>query len=184
MGTHQHKQAAPVSVRVAVITASTTRDLENDDSGLWLAKRLKKEGHQLVAHQVVADDVAAITDTLEKVVFDDTAQVVLVNGGTGITGSDVTIEAVRPLLEKELTAFAVLFAMLSYEEIEAAAILSRACAGVVFGRAVVFCMPGSVKACKLAYKALISDELGHLAGHLQEGRPSPKKAPSDEMLLA
>ena len=184
MGTHPHKRNAPVSVRAAVITASTTRGLDDDKSGSWLAKRLQKEGHQVVAHQVVADDINTITDALEAVVFDNEAQVVLLNGGTGISGADVTIEAVRPLLEKELTAFAVLFAMLSYEEIEAAAILSRACAGVVFGRAVVFCMPGSLKACKLAYKALISDELSHLMGHLQEGRPSPEKAPSDEVLLA
>jgi molybdenum cofactor biosynthesis protein B len=184
MGNHPHKHAAPDRVRVAVITASTTRKLDDDDSGAWLAKRLEKEGHQVVARQVVADDVTAITDTLEQVVFDQGARVVLINGGTGITGGDVTVEAVRPLFEKELSAFGTLFAMLSYEEIDAAAILSRACAGIVFGQAAVFCMPGSIKACKLAYKSLISEELGHLVGHLKEGR-SPRKKPSqDEMLLA
>jgi len=91
----------------------------------------------------------------------------LLTGGTGISGKDVTIEAVKTLFEKELTAFGPLFAQLSFEEIDSAALLSRASAGVI-GKTILFCMPGSLKACKLACKALIFPELGHLVMHIQE----------------
>ncbi len=92
---------------------------------------------------------------------------ILVIGGTGISSADVTIEAIRPLFTKELTAFGPLFAQLSYEEIGSAAMLSRAMAGVV-GETLVFCIPGSLNACKLACKELIFHELGHLVKHVQE----------------
>jgi molybdenum cofactor biosynthesis protein B len=89
-------------------------------------------------------------------------------GGTGISYRDVTIEAVKPLFQKELTAFAALFAHLSYEEIDSGAIMSRAAAGLI-GKTAVFCMPGSLKACKLACKALIFPELGHIVKHVNDG---------------
>ena len=88
----------------------------------------------------------------------------IITGGTGISPQDVTIEAVRPLFAKELPAFGVLFTQLSFEEVDSAAILSRAAAGVI-GRCVVFCIPGSIKACQLACKNLIFPELGHLIRH-------------------
>jgi molybdenum cofactor biosynthesis protein B len=91
----------------------------------------------------------------------------LLTGGTGISPKDVTIEAIKPLFDKELTAFAALFANLSFQEIGAAAMLSRAIAGII-GKTVVFCMPGSLKACQLACNALIFPELGHLAAHIIE----------------
>ena len=93
---------------------------------------------------------------------------VLLTGGTGISSRDVTIEAVSPLFRKELTAFGPLFTQLSFEEIDSAAILSRATAGVV-GNTILFCMPGSLAACKLACKELIFPELGHLVKHILEG---------------
>ena len=108
-----------------------------------------------------------ITLTVQETIFDHFAQVVLLTGGTGISHADVTVEAVSPLFEKELTAFSTLFTQLSFEEIDSAALLSRATAGVV-GNAVVFCMPGSLKACKLACKALIFPEIGHLVKHANE----------------
>jgi molybdenum cofactor biosynthesis protein B len=89
------------------------------------------------------------------------------SGGTGIGPQDVTIEAVRPLFDKELSAFGVLFAMLSFEEIDSAAFLSRATAGII-GPTIVFNLPGSLKACKLACRNLIFPEIGHLIKHLQE----------------
>jgi molybdenum cofactor biosynthesis protein B len=92
----------------------------------------------------------------------------LVNGGTGISSGDVTIEALRPLFQKEMTAFGILFAQLSFEEIDSAAILSRAAAGII-GSTAVFCMPGSLAACKLACKNLVFPELGHVAKHLLTG---------------
>jgi molybdenum cofactor biosynthesis protein B len=88
-------------------------------------------------------------------------------GGTGISPKDVTIEAVRPLFEKELTAFGTLFTQLSFEEIDSAAILSRATAGII-KQTMIFCMPGSIKACKLACNSLIFPELGHLLKHIKE----------------
>ena len=89
------------------------------------------------------------------------------SGGTGISPKDVTIEAVKPLFSKELTAFGPLFAQLSFEEIDSAAILSRATAGII-NQSIVFCMPGSINACKTACKNLIFPELGHLLKHIKE----------------
>ncbi len=168
MGTQAHKKEAPKSIRAAIITASTTRSLDQDESGHWIAGQLNEMGHEVVAHQVVTDDAADISVALQKIIFGKNAQVVLINGGTGITAKDVTIEAVQPQLSKRLPAFSTLFAQLSFEEIGSAAILSRASAGVIGGRAVVFCMPGSIKACQLACSRLIFPELGHLVKHLHE----------------
>jgi molybdenum cofactor biosynthesis protein B len=119
-------------------------------------------------HRVIPDDAAVIAQTLEEVLAAYEPQAVLITGGTGISQRDVTIEAIKPLFRKELSAFGVLFAQLSFEEIDSAAILSRATAGVI-ASAVVFAMPGSLRACQLACTNLIFPELGHLVGHLQEG---------------
>lgn len=168
MSTHEHKKNAPKQVRIGVLSVSSTRTLADDKSGQWIAKRAHKEGHELAFHCVVADDAAEIAGALLKLMQQHAPQVVIATGGTGVTPEDVTVEAVRPLFDKELTAFGVLFAQLSYEEIDSAAILSRATAGVV-GRTVLFCLPGSLKACRLACRALIFPELGHLVKHVQSG---------------
>jgi len=118
-------------------------------------------------HRVVPDDAEVIAETIHTIINDSDARVVLLTGGTGISSKDVTIEAVRPLLTKELTAFGSLFAQLSFEQIDSAALLSRATAGLI-GETVFFCIPGSLKACRLACKALIFPELGHLVKHVQE----------------
>jgi molybdenum cofactor biosynthesis protein B len=165
MGVHQHRQAAPVSVGVGILSVSTTRTLENDESGRWIAKRAQKEGYQVRFHQVITDDITAIREAALKAIRDHGLQALLVTGGTGITPKDVTIEAIQPLFAKEMTAFGALFAQLSYEEIDSAAILSRAAAGII-GSTVVFCMPGSKKACQLACKTLIFPELGHVVAHI------------------
>ena len=101
------------------------------------------------------------------VIRDLSPQALLVTGGTGISSKDVTIEAVRPLFIKELTSFGPIFAQLSFEQIDSAAILSRATAGVI-EKTILFCMPGSINACKLACKAIIFPELGHLVRHIHE----------------
>ena len=119
-------------------------------------------------YTVIPDDAALISKTLRQAIDSDTPNAVLITGGTGISPKDVTIEAVRPLFEKELMAFSAIFAQLSFEDIDSAALLSRSTAGIVSGT-VVFCMPGSLKACKLACRALIFPELGHIVGHLHEG---------------
>ena len=168
MSTKEHKSKALKRLQVAIISVSTTRVLEEDKSGHWIAKLARKEGHAVVWHVVVPDQTYAITAALRDCMDINTPHAVLVTGGTGIAAKDVTIEAVKPLLDKELTAFAALFAQLSYEQIDSAALMSRAVAGVM-GKTAVFCMPGSIKACKLACKALVFPELGHIAKHLYSG---------------
>ncbi|MEE8430340.1 MAG: MogA/MoaB family molybdenum cofactor biosynthesis protein [Candidatus Desulfatibia sp.] len=167
MGTKKHRAGAPKQVKIGIVTVSSTRTLQNDKSGLWIGKRARKERHQVVLHQVVPDDAEIITQTVLEAVRDYKPEVILLTGGTGVSSKDVTIEAVRPLFTKELTAFGPLFAQLSFEEIDSAALLSRATAGV-FENTILFCIPGSLKACKLACKALIFPELGHLVKHIQE----------------
>ena len=167
IGVKKHKAKAPKKVRIGIITVSTTRTRADDKSGRWIRKRAEKEGHEVVFYDIVPDEMENISQTINSVIQDHNPQAVLLTGGTGISGKDVTIEAVRPLFEKELSAFGPLFAQLSFEQIDSAALLSRATAGVV-KETILFCMPGSLKACKLACKALIFPELGHLVKHILE----------------
>jgi len=167
MSTLLHKKNAPKNIKIAVISISTTRGLAEDKSGTWIKKQAKKEGHEVMIHQTVTDDIIAIRELTEHVTQKICPDAVIMTGGTGISPKDVTIEAVKPLFEKELTAFGHLFAQLSFEEIDSAAILSRATAGII-KNTMIFCMPGSIKACKLACNALIFPELGHLLKHIKE----------------
>ena len=166
MGVHQHRQAAPNSLTVGILSVSTSRTIDTDESGLWIAKRARKEGHDVRFHGVVSDAVPDIREASLAAIRQAGLQALLVTGGTGITPTDVTIEALKPLFAKELTAFGAIFAQLSYEQIDSAAMLSRAAAGII-GTTVVFCMPGSKKACQLACKALIFPELGHVVTHVR-----------------
>ncbi len=168
MGLKLHKATAPTAVDVAVVSVSSTRSLKEDKAGHWIVKTASQEGHRVVYHQVVKDDADLIRGTLIDLVTNSGARIILVTGGTGLSDADVTIEAVKPLLEKELTAFSVLFAQLSFDQIDSAAILSRATAGRI-GRAMVFCMPGSLNACKLACRELIFPEIGHMVRHIDKG---------------
>jgi molybdenum cofactor biosynthesis protein B len=167
MSTLLHKQNLPKNIKVAVVSVSTTRSLTEDKSGAWIKKQAKKEGHEVVVHQTVTDDIGAIRELIEHVTQKICPDAIIMTGGTGISPKDVTIEAVKPLFKKELTAFGPLFAQLSFEEIDSAAILSRATAGIIKAT-LIFCMPGSIKACKLACNALIFPELGHLLKHIKE----------------
>ena len=164
MGVKEHRADAPKSLQVAVLTVSTTRSLDTDEGGHWIAGQARREGHQVVFHEVVPDDVDAIRRAVTQILISTSPHAIIITGGTGISPQDVTIEAVKPLFAKELPAFSVLFTQLSFEEIDSAAILSRAAAGVI-GRTVVFCIPGSIKACRLACKNLIFPELGHIIRH-------------------
>ncbi|MEE8399812.1 MAG: MogA/MoaB family molybdenum cofactor biosynthesis protein [Desulfobacterales bacterium] len=168
MSTKEHKASAPRHVTLGIITVSTTRSLAEDQSGRWIRNAVGKEGHTVVCHDVVSDDIDRITRMVLAVIEDPAPQAILLTGGTGISEKDVTIESIRPLLDKELTAFGALFAQLSYEEIGSAALLSRAMAGLI-GNTILFCMPGSLKACQLACNALILPELGHLVRHILKG---------------
>jgi molybdenum cofactor biosynthesis protein B len=167
MGTELHRAKAPGPVTVGVLSVSSTRSLENDASGHWIVQGARSQGHPVVAHQIVPDDAQAIRRALTHMLAVEAPQAVIVTGGTGISPKDVTIEALRPLFAKEMSAFGSIFAHLSYGEIGAAALISRATAGVI-GRTLVFCLPGSLQACKLACETLIFPELGHLRLHAVE----------------
>ncbi len=152
---------------LGILSVSTTRTLETDTSGQWIAKEAGRHGHQVVAYQVVTDEINTIRNTLVQLLADPAPEALIVTGGTGISPKDVTIEAIKPLFAKELSAFGAIFAQLSYKEIDSAALLSRATAGVI-GRSLVFCLPGSLKACQMACQTLIFPELGHLHLHAVE----------------
>jgi molybdenum cofactor biosynthesis protein B len=165
VGVEQHRKSSPRKVAVAVLTVSSTRTLENDESGWWIHREVAGKGHEVVDHRVVADSVGAIATTLRDILLKSRPQAVFVNGGTGLSPKDVTIEALRPLFDKEMTAFGVIFAGMSFDKVDTAALLSRATAGVVDG-VFVACMPGSPAACKLAVREILLPELSHIVGHL------------------
>ncbi len=167
MSTFQHRQKSPRHIKIAIMGVSSTRSVSEDKSGAWMKKQAKKEGHEVAVHHAVADEIDTIREMVAHLVEKVAPDAILVSGGTGITKKDVTYEAVHPLFEKELTSFGPLFAGLSYEEIDSAALLSRATAGII-RNTVLFCMPGSLGACKLACKALVFPELGHIVKHVKE----------------
>jgi molybdopterin adenylyltransferase len=162
MAVHEHHQHAGARkhLTVVVLTASDTRTTADDESGRLIRGLLEDAGHVISHYEVVPDDPEVIRDrVIEHVGRED---MVIINGGTGIAARDSTIEAIRPLLNKELEGFGDLFRMLSYQEIGSAAFLSRALAGTAHGRIVV-ALPGSPAACKLALEKLLIPELGHMA---------------------
>jgi molybdopterin adenylyltransferase len=164
MGHEEHRRAGPRAVAVFVITASDSRGEAEDASGRLLRESAAAAGHQVVGHRVVKDEPDQIRAALEEAVRAG-AQAVLVSGGTGISGRDRTYEAVAGILEKRLDGFGELFRMLSFAEIGSAAMMSRAVAGTWRGR-IVFSMPGSTAAVRLAWEKLIAPELGHLVFEL------------------
>ncbi len=158
-----HRQDAPASVRCFVLTISDTRTPDNDSSGDAIVSALKAAGHEITGRRIVRDDPATVRDVVRAQSVH--AQVIVTTGGTGITTRDGTYEALASLLQKKLDGFGELFRMLSYEEIGAAAMLSRACAGTI-GRTAVFSLPGSEHAVRLAMTKLIVPELGHVVREL------------------
>jgi molybdopterin adenylyltransferase len=161
MSRDQHReQAGEAPVEAHIIVVSSSRTASTDRSGKLIADLLIGAGHVVGSRVVVDDDVVAIRDAVGALASTDAA-VVILTGGTGITGRDVTPEALEPLLSPRLDGFGEAFRWLSFQEIGAAAILSRACAGLV-GRTIVFAVPGSSKACQLAVERLITPDLNHL----------------------
>ncbi|MBF0225189.1 MAG: MogA/MoaB family molybdenum cofactor biosynthesis protein [Desulfobacterales bacterium] len=167
MGAKEHKSKEYTKLRIGILTLSSTRTLEEDKSGNWIKKQSIKEGHEVIFHNVVIDDAEKISETVISVINELNPNVFILTGGTGLSPKDVTIEAITPLFNKEITAFGPLFAQLSFEEIDSAAILSRATAGII-NQTVVFCIPGSLNACKLACNEFIFPEIGHIIMHVNE----------------
>lgn len=160
MAHHEHHRHERKNLGVAVITASDTRTPQTDESGRLIRQMLEAGGHRVIFYQITPDDPARIRQAVEANLAG--ADTVIVTGGTGIAARDSTIEALRPLFEKELEGFGELFRMLSFQEVGSAAFLSRAAAGIVKGRLVV-ALPGSPAACRLALEKLLLPELGHIA---------------------
>ncbi len=162
--TQQHRRSAPTQLRFSVLTISDTRNLETDSSGQLLCTSLTGVGHHLVDRQIVADQAELIAGHVCQLCQAPELDALLLTGGTGISPRDVTPEAVRPLLDLELPGFGELFRMLSFAEIGAAAMLSRAFAGRR-GGVLVFCLPGSQNAVRLAVEKILVPELPHLVHH-------------------
>lgn len=156
---------------MALVTISTSRYDQKvrgiafaDASADVAANALTEAGHTITRREVISDDASMIRESVARLTSDALVEAVVSLGGTGITISDVTIETVRPMLDKELEGFGEAFRRLSYDQIGTAAILTRSTAGVIGGKA-IFCLPGSPNAVETAIKALILPEIGHILAH-------------------
>ncbi|MDX2307619.1 MAG: molybdenum cofactor biosynthesis protein B [Hyphomicrobium sp.] len=147
-----------VPVRIAVLTVSDTRSLDEDRSGATLVELMTADGHKVADRAIVTDDIPAIRARVENWIANPEIDVVVTTGGTGFTGRDVTPEALTPLFEKTIEGFAIVFHMQSYQKIETSTIQSRACAGLVRGT-YIFCLPGSPGACRDAWSGIIKWQL-------------------------
>jgi molybdenum cofactor biosynthesis protein B len=156
-----HRATSPTSIRCAVLTVSDTRTEDTDTGGRAIVDLLEGHGHQIVARGWVTDDAHKVRERLEELLTRDGVQVVITTGGTGLSSRDGTFEIASSLIDKPLPGFGELFRMLSFKEIGAAAMMSRACAGRARGR-VLACLPGSEHGVRLAMTKLLLPELGHL----------------------
>ena len=158
----EHHAAGEPSVGCGVVTVSDTRTLADDRSGDLIVALLEGAGHVVAARTIVPDEPALLEATICQLIERSDLAAILLTGGTGVAPRDQTPETLARLFTKELPGFGEVFRMLSYQEIGAAAMLSRASAGLI-DRTVVFLMPGSTPAVRLAMERLILPELGHLA---------------------
>jgi molybdenum cofactor biosynthesis protein B len=157
----EHRATAPRTVGCWVLTVSDTKTPETDTSGTVIRELLTAGGHLVVGSAIVRDEPADVERVVREACGRSDVQAVIITGGTGVTSRDSTFEAVDALLDKRLPGFGELFRMLSYQEIGAAAMLSRAQLGVA-SRRIVVSLPGSPNACRLALEKLLVPELSHL----------------------
>jgi molybdenum cofactor biosynthesis protein B len=165
VGTDAHRAAAAAEgpIPIGVVTVSDSRTPETDTNGIWLRERIEAGGNVVSGYRIVRDEPDEVRAAVDALVED--ARVVVVNGGTGISSRDTTYDTLASMLEKTLPGFGELFRMLSFDQVGAAAMLSRATAGTYRG-AVVVSTPGSPKAVQLAWERLLEPELAHLAWEL------------------
>ena len=149
-----------VPLRIAVLTISDTRALEDDKSGATLVERIEKAGHAIAARAIVTDDVAKIRAQVKEWIANPAIDVVVTTGGTGFTGRDVTPEAIEPLFEKRMDGFATMFLLVSQAKIGTSAIQTRATAGVA-GSTYIFCLPGSPGACRDGWDEILVHQLDY-----------------------
>jgi molybdenum cofactor biosynthesis protein B len=165
----KHREASPERVRVAVLTISDTRTPETDTGGNAIVQLMREAGHEVSRREIVEDDAPRIEVVLQELLTDTSVDAVITTGGTGISARDTTYEVVSRLIDKKLDGFGELFRMLSYKEIGAAAILSRAVAGAS-GAKFVACLPGSTNAVRLAMEKLLVPEIPHVVFELRKHR--------------
>ena len=165
----KHREASPDHIRIAVLTISDTRTSETDTGGTTIEDFMQRAGHEVERREIVRDDVPRIEEVLAELLANAGVDAVVTTGGTGISGRDSTYEVASDLIDKKLDGFGEIFRMLSYEEIGAAAMLSRAVAGVVTtasGPKFLACLPGSTNAVRLAMEKLLVPEMPHVVFEL------------------
>ena len=165
----KHRDASPERVRVAVLTISDTRTPETDTGGNAIVELMREAGHKVSRREIVEDDAPRIEMILQEFLADASVDAVITTGGTGISARDTTYEVVSRLIDKKLDGFGELFRMLSYEEIGAAAVLSRAVAGASASKFVAS-LPGSTNAVRLAMEKLLVPEIPHVVFELRKHR--------------
>ena len=149
-----------IAIRIAILTVSDTRTRETDVSGQTLADRVAEAGHVLTARMIVRDDIEAIRAVMRDWLARNDIDAVISTGGTGLTGRDVTVEAMRALFEKEIDGFSTAFHMLSFGKIGPSTVQSRATAGVAKGK-YIFCLPGSPGACRDGWDGILKSQLDY-----------------------
>jgi molybdopterin adenylyltransferase len=165
----KHREASPDRVRVAVMTISDTRTPETDTGGNAIVELMREAGHEISRREIVKDDAPRIEVVLQELLATAEVDAVITTGGTGISARDTTYEVVSRVIDKKLDGFGEVFRMLSYREIGAAAILSRAVAGAA-GSKFVACLPGSTNAVRLAMEKLLVPEISHVVFELRKHR--------------
>lgn len=163
----QHRSAAEAALSFCVITVSDTRTVDDDSGGALIAELLVGAGHSVASRLIVTDDRERIVNSVLNFVRDPAVDVVVTTGGTGIARRDVTYEAVCSILDRQISGFGELFRMLSWDEIGAAAMLSRAVAGAI-GSTAVFSLPGSRNAIRLAMEKLVLPEIAHVVYEIRK----------------
>lgn len=167
----KHREASPDRLRIAVLTISDTRTPETDTGGNAIVDLMQGGGHEVARREIVRDDVPRIEEVLAELLADAGVDAVVTTGGTGISGRDSTYEVASGLIDKKLDGFGEIFRMLSYKEVGAAAMLSRAAAGVVTttsGPKFLACLPGSTNAVRLAMEKLLVPEMPHVVFELMK----------------
>ena len=157
----EHDLHQYIKTNFAILIVSDTRNEKTDESGKIAKKLVSDYGHQVFAYKIIRNDKSLIQTTVNEMLQNPEINVIVTSGGTGISRRDVTVEAISELLDKKIEGFGELFRKLSYQEIGEAAMISRATAGTINGK-IIFCLPGSKNAVKLAFSKLILPGLGHI----------------------
>ncbi|BDH61543.1 molybdenum cofactor biosynthesis protein B [Lysinibacillus sp. PLM2] len=162
-----HHMSDMEKINMMVLTISDTRDKKTDKSGQLIIDLLKNTNHRLAMYQIVRDDKEVIQNAIIEGCEDSKIDVIITNGGTGLSKRDVTYETLNEIFEKPIPGYGELFRLLSYEEIGSAAMLSRACAGIA-NNTIIFSTPGSTNAVKLAMEKLILPEIQHIVSEIRK----------------